>query len=45
MTVKFGASQTNKKNKDLAHRTFQEAERIWEDNSYKLLEEFRLLIG
>ena len=32
--VNFGASQTSRENNDSAHRTFQDAKRIWEDHSY-----------
>ena len=33
ISVNFRARQTNRKNKNLAHKTFQEA-RIWEDHCY-----------
>ena len=35
MSVNFRARQTSRKNKELAHRSFQEAKRIWEDHSYQ----------
>ena len=34
-SLNFRAKQTSRENKDVTHRTFQEAKRIWEDHGYK----------